>query len=87
GWLPVALLLPSLALSALALAAATVMDPRAAAVTTAALWALPVLLLASAHVPLLVVAPAAQVGCTVLLCACAVLLYLRRDRFELGWMR
>jgi Putative zinc-finger len=87
GWLPVALLLPSLALAALALAAATVMDPRAAAVLTAALWALPVLLLASAHVPLLVVAPAAQLGCTVLLCACAVLLYLRRDRFELGWMR
>jgi hypothetical protein len=87
GWLPVALLLPSLALSALALAAATVVDPRAAAVTTAGLWALLVLLLAADHVPLLVVAPAAQVGCTVLLCACAVLLYRRRDRFELGWMR
>jgi hypothetical protein len=87
GWLPVALLLPSLALSAFALAAATVMDPRAAAVTTAALWALPVLLLASAHVPLLVVAPGAQVACTAVLCGCAVLLYLRRDRFELGWMR
>jgi hypothetical protein len=87
GWLPVALLLPSLALSAFALAAATVMDPRAAAVTTAALWALPVLWLASAHVPLLILAPAAQVACTAVLCACAVLLYLRRDRFELGWMR
>ena len=31
GWLPVALLLPSLALCAFALAAATVVDPRAAA--------------------------------------------------------
>jgi hypothetical protein len=87
GWLPVALLLPSLALSAVALAAATVMDPRAAAATTAALWALPVLWLASADVPLLIVATAAQVGCAAVLCACAVVLCLRRDRFELGWMR
>ena len=87
GWLPVALLLPSLALSAAALAAATVMDPRAAAVTAAALWALPVLWLASAHVPLLIVAPDAQVACAAALCACAAVLYLRRDRFELGWMR
>jgi hypothetical protein len=87
GWLPVALLLPSLALSAVALTAATVMDPRAAAVTTAALWALPVLWLASAHVSLLIVAPDAQVACTAVLCACAVVLYLRRDRVELGWMR
>ena len=47
GWLPVALLLPSLALCAFALAAATVMDPRAAAVTASALWVLPVLLLAA----------------------------------------
>ena len=87
GWLPVALLLPSLALSAFALASATIMDPRAAAVTTAALWALPVLWLASADVPLLIVAPAAQVACAAVLCACAVVLCLRRDRFELGWMR
>ncbi len=46
GWLPVALLLPSLALCAFALAAATVMDPRTAAVTAGVLWAVPVLLLA-----------------------------------------
>ena len=87
GWLPVALLLPSLALSAFALAAATVLDPRAAAVTTGALWALPVLALTSAHVPLLIVAPTAQVACTAVLCGCAVVLYLRHDRFELGWLR
>src|SRR6185437_2938203 len=70
GWLPVALLLPSLALSAFALAAATV--------TTAVLWALPVLWLASADVPLLIVAPQAQFACAAVLCACAVVLYLRR---------
>jgi hypothetical protein len=51
------------------------------------LWALPVLWLALVHVPLLIVAPDAQIACTAVLCACAVLLYLRRDRFELGWMR
>jgi hypothetical protein len=51
------------------------------------LWALPALWLAAADVPLLIVAPAAQVACAAVLCACAVLLYLRRDGFELGWMR
>jgi hypothetical protein len=87
GWLPFALLLPSLALSAFALALATVVEPRAAAVTTAALWAVPTLLLASARVPQLIVATDAQFACTAVLCTCAVVLYLRHDRFELGWLR
>jgi hypothetical protein len=87
GWLPVALLLPSLALSAFALAAATVLDPRAAAVMAGILWAVPVLLLAAAHVPLLMVQPNAQFACAAVLCACAVVLLARHDRFELGWMR
>jgi hypothetical protein len=87
GWLPVALLLPSLAVSAFALAAATVLDPRAAAVVAGILWAVPALLLAAAHLPLLVVQPAAQCACAVVLCSCAVVLLARRDRFELGWMR
>jgi len=87
GWLPVALLLPSLALSAFALAAATVLEPRAAAVTAATLWALPVLLLATAHVPLLIVQRNAQFACAAVLCASAVVLLARHDRFELGWMR
>jgi hypothetical protein len=87
GWLPVALLLPSLALSAFALAAATVVGPRAAAVTAGAVWALPVLLLAGTHVPLLIVQENAQLTCAAVLCASAVVLFLRRDRVELGWMR
>jgi len=86
GWLPAALLLPSLALCAFALAAATVTDPRAAAVTAAALWALPVLL-ASAHVPLLMVQRNAQFVCAAVLCASAVVLFLRYDRFDIGWTR
>jgi hypothetical protein len=84
GWLPVALLLPSLALCAFALAAATVMDHRAAAVTAAASWALPALLLAATHVPLLIVQRNAQFACTVVILASAVVLLVRHDRFELG---
>jgi hypothetical protein len=87
GWLPVALLLPSLALCAFALAAATVVDPRAAAVTASALWVLPVLLLTTSHVPLAHVASPAQPVCAAVLCASALAMFLRRDRFELGWMR
>jgi hypothetical protein len=87
GWLPVALLLPSLALCAFALAAATVLDPRAAAVTAGAVWALPALLLAAARVPLVIVQWHAQAACAAVIVACAVVLLVRRDRFELGWVR
>ena len=87
GWLPVALLLPSLALSAFALATATVMEPRAAAVTAGVLWAVPVLLLAAVHGPLPIVQANAQFACAAVLCACAVVLLARHDRFEWGWMR
>jgi hypothetical protein len=87
GWLPVALLLPSLALCAFALAAATVLEPRAAAVTAGALWALPALLLAVTHVPLLIVQRNAQFACAAVLCASAVVVLARHDHFELGWMR
>jgi len=86
-WLPVALLLPSLALCAFALAAATLMEPRAATVAAGALWALPVLLLAAAHLPLLIVQRDAQLACAVLLGASALVLLVRRDRFDVGWMR
>jgi hypothetical protein len=87
-WLPIALLLPSLALSAFALAAATVVDPRVAAVMAGILWALPVLLLAVADVtPLRIVQPDAQFACAGALCACAVVLLARHDRFESGWAR
>jgi hypothetical protein len=87
GWLPVALLLPVLALCAFALAAATILGPRAAAVTAGASWALAVLLLAAAHGPLVIVQWNAQFACAAVLCASAVLLFLRRDRFDWGWTR
>lgn len=87
GWLPVALLLPSLALSMFALAAATVLDPRAASVAAGILWVVPVLLLATDHVPLLIVQRNAQFACAAVLCASALMLCLRHDRVELGWVR
>lgn len=87
GWLPIALLLPSLALCAFALAAATVMDPRAAAVAAGAVWALPALLLAVTRVPLAVVQWHAQSACAAVLLVSAVVLLVRRDRFEWGWRK
>ena len=87
GWLPVALLLPSLAVCAFALAAATVLEPRAAIITAGILWALPTLLLAGAHLPLAIVQRDAQFACAAVLCASAVVLLARHDRFEWGSMR
>lgn len=86
-WLPIALLLPALALCSAALAAATVMDPRAAVLAVGALWALPTLLLMVSHVPLLIVQPTAQFACAAVFLISAVVLYLRHDRVELGWTR
>lgn len=86
GWLPAAFLLPSLAVCATALAAATVVGPLAAAVVAGTLWASPVLLFAVAHLPLVVVGwPGQAVAAAVLLTAAAVL-SLRRDHVEFGWL-
>jgi hypothetical protein len=85
GWLPIGLLLPSLALCAFALAAATIVDPRAAAATAGVLWALPALILALTDGPLRVVQSTAQFACAALLCISAVVLFLRQDRFDSGW--
>jgi hypothetical protein len=86
-WLPLALLLPSLTLCVFALAAATVIGTRAAAVTAAGSWALPALLLAAAHIPLVIVQRDAQFACAAMLCASVVTLLARHDRFEWGWTR
>jgi Putative zinc-finger len=85
GWLPVGLLLPSLALCAFALAASTIIGPRAAAVAAGVVWALPALILALTDGPLRIVQSTAQVACAALLCISAVVLFLRQDRFDLGW--
>ena len=87
GWLPAALLLPSLALCALALAAATVVGPLAAAVLAGMLWIGPVLAVTPRHPPLIAVQWPAQAVCALVLAAATAVLFLRRDRFELGWLR
>ena len=87
GWLPAAFLLPSLAVCGLALAAGTVMRPLAAAVAAGTLWALPVLALAGARLPLLIVQWHGQAVCAAVLLAAAAVVCLRHDRFELGWTR
>jgi len=51
------------------------------------LWVLPALLLAAAHAPLLIVQGNAQFACAALLCASALVLLARRDRFDKGWTR
>jgi hypothetical protein len=63
------------------------MDPMAAVITAAVLWALPALMLAATHAPLAIVHGSAQAVSAAVLCASAVALFLRRHRFELGWTR
>jgi hypothetical protein len=87
GWLPAMLLLPSLALCAFALAAATLLPPLTAAVASAALWVLPALLLAMTHLPLAILQGDAQAVFAATFIASAVVLFLRHDRFELGMAR
>ena len=87
GWLPAAFLLPSLAVCALALAAVTVVSPLAATIGSGAVWALPVLLLTVAHLPLTIVQWHGQTAAAMVLIAAATVLFLRHDHFEFGWMR
>ena len=87
GWLPAALVLPSLAVCALALTAAAVVGPRAAAVGAGVLWVVPMLWVAPARPALLVVQWHGQFACAGVLLAATALLILRRERFELGWSR
>jgi hypothetical protein len=87
GWLPAALLLPSLALCVFALATATVIGPQAAAITSAALWVAAVILLAVPDPVLVVVQWHGQAVCAGVVIAAIAVLWVRRDRFELGWTR
>lgn len=86
GWLPAAFLLPSLAVCAVALVAVTVVRPLAAAIAAGIVWALPVLALAVAHLPLTVIEWQGQAAAAALLLAAASVLILRRDRFDFGWI-
>jgi hypothetical protein len=87
GWLPAALLLPCLAVCCVALAALTVVGPNAAAVAAAAMWVLPVIVVAGSHPALVVVRWHGQVVWAALAVTAAVVAFVRRDRFEMGWTR
>ena len=86
GWLPAALLLPSLALCAFALAAATVVGPTAAVVASGVLWALPVGWLAVTRSPLESVQAHGQSLCAVVVVAAVAVVFTRRDRLEMRWV-
>jgi hypothetical protein len=87
GWLPAALLLPCVAVCCVALAAVTVVGPTAAAIVSAATWGLPVVLVAASHPALAVVQWHGQVVWAALAVTAAVVAFVRRDRFETGWIR
>jgi hypothetical protein len=85
GWLPAAMLLPSLAACAVALALVTAIGPTAAVVTSGVLWAVPVLVVAATHSPLATVQGNGQALCAAALVLAAFVVFVRRDRLEIGW--
>jgi hypothetical protein len=87
GWLPAAVLLPSLAVCALALAAVTMVGPVAAVVGAGALWVAPVVWLAVARSSLEEVQGHGQELCAVVFVAAVSVVFVRRDRLEMGWVR
>ena len=88
GWLPVALLLPALAVSALCLTASTAVDPAAAAIGVGVGW---VVLSAALGValgsPAVAFGPTGQVLSGVVVVTALGILAARRGRLELGWAR
>jgi Putative zinc-finger len=85
GWLPAALLLPSLALCAFALAAATVLSPAVAVVTSGVLWVVPVGWLAVTRSPLDSVQVHGQSVCAAVVVTAVAFIFVRRDRLEMRW--
>lgn len=87
-WLPVALLLPALAVTAVALAASSVVDPAGAAIGVGAGWvALSGALGVAWGSPAVAFGPGGQVLSGVVLVAAAGIVVGRRGCFELGWAR
>ena len=87
SWLPAAVLLPSLAVCALALAAVTTVGPVAAVSAAGALWVVPVLWLAVARSSLEMVQGHGQALCAVVFVAAVSVVFVRRDRLEMGWVQ
>jgi hypothetical protein len=85
SWLPAALLLPSLALCAFALAATTVVGPTTAVVASGVVWAVLVGWLAVTGSPLESVQAHGQSLCAVVVVAAVGVVVARRDRLEMRW--
>jgi hypothetical protein len=81
-WLAAVLLLPALAVSAAALAAATVVGPVAGAVGAGAAWLAVVTAAVVDRHPAVAFGPAGQACAAAVLLAAAAVLAVRRDRFE-----
>lgn len=88
GWLPVLLLLPALAVSAVALAASTAVDPATAATGVGAAWVvLSVALGVALGSPAVAFGATGQVLSGLVVVAALGVLFARRGRLELGWAR
>jgi hypothetical protein len=64
-----------------------VVGPVAAAVVSAAVWVLPVLLVAASHSVVAMVEWHGQLVWAAVAAITAMVAFVRRDRFEMGWER
>jgi hypothetical protein len=88
SWLPLLVMLPALAVSAVALGLCTLTRPLAAALLAAAAWmAVACGLTVSAGSPALAYGGAAQAASLVVIIAAGCLLAARRGTLELRWNR
>jgi hypothetical protein len=88
GWLPLLVVLPALAVSAAAVALATVVRPLTAAIGAAGGWVAVVVLAGlAAGSPRVAYGAAAQMAWLAVVVAAGVLLAARRQVFDLGWRR
>jgi anti-sigma factor RsiW len=87
-WLPLALLLPALAVCSAALAAATVVGPEAGAAVDGVAWVAAITVAGQAgHGPASAFGRAGQLTAAAVLLAALALLAARRGRLELRWRR
>ncbi|MHB8246122.1 MAG: zf-HC2 domain-containing protein [Acidimicrobiales bacterium] len=87
-WLPAALLLPTLAVSAVGLAASTLLDPVVAAIGVGLGWlAVSVGLAIAARSPVVAYGGTGQLTAAAVAAGALGLLLARRERLQLGWAR
>jgi len=87
SWLPVAVLLPSLAVCAIALAALTTVGPTTAVIAAGAAWVAPLVWLGVTRFPAEVIQGDGQILSALVLIVATLVMYLRRDRLEMGLVR